>query len=317
MALVPAFVGSISNVARAGSEVQTTPPYLDLSVSVSQALSSQSIVSDPWGCSVSGAIAQKVAVGSQIRICRSSDLCAVYTVTEKRSNDGANVIRLGKSGRQRLGTSDSGFSATLRQALATSKMTDSQAKSSGEFVERIQDSGNHQGLVVLAPHGGAIEINTDLQALRVADKLSGGDVSTWCCKGWKNGGGAYDRWHVTSTAISPQSFPGLAKLSQRSYAYSVAFHGMSAAGVVIGGAGPSQLKQMVRQAISAALGGAAGPVTIATKGSALGGTSPDNVSNWLTAGGSGGIQLEQSNLVRTKYWRDVADAVASVYASLL
>jgi phage replication-related protein YjqB (UPF0714/DUF867 family) len=317
MALVPAFVGTVGKVARASSEVQTTPPWLNLPVHVLPALTSQSLISDPWGCSVSGAIAQDVEIGSQIRVCRSSDHCAVYTVTEKRANDSADVIRLGKSGRQRLGTSDSGFSATLRQALATSKMTDSQAKSSGEFVERIQDTGNHQGLVVLAPHGGAIEINTDLQALRVADRLSGADVSTWCCKGWKPGGGAYDRWHVTSTEINPQSFPGLAKLAQRSYAYSVAFHGMGASGVLIGGAGPSQLKHMLRQAISAALGGAAGPVTIAKQGSALGGTSPDNVGNWLTAGGAGGIQLEQSNLVRTKYWRDVADAVASVYAGRL
>lgn len=285
---------------------------------VSSALKSQSgLIGDRWACSVSEAIADEVGLGAQVRICRDADHCAVYTVTEIRAGDPADMLRLGKTGRERLGTSASGYAATLRQALATKVMSESKAKSAGEFVERICDDGKHQGLLVLAPHGGSIEINTDRQARRVGDVLAGADVSTWCCNGYKQGGGAFDRWHVTSTLINTTSFPGLAQVTQRDYAYSVAFHGMSASGVLIGGSGPMQLKQQVKQEIEAALGGDAGPVTIAKSGQSLGGTAADNVTNWVTAGGAGGIQIEQSYKIRSEYWQDVADAVACVFAKMV
>lgn len=306
----------IPTLALAG-ETQTMPVHLAVPVEISPALQSQSLIGDSEACSISSAIADKVGLGAQIRICRNQDHCAVYTIREIRKNDPADMIRLSKVARERLGTSQTGFVATVRQALATELMTDAQAQDASEFLERIEDSGNHQGLLVLAPHGGVIELNTDRQARRVAAKLSGGDVSTWCCKGWKVGGGAHARWHITSTAINPKSFPGLASITTRDFAYAVAFHGMSGSGVLIGGAGPSDLKQLLRTEIAAALGGAAGPVKIAGKGDALSGTSAKNIVNWVTAGGSGGIQLEQSYDVRSKHWQAVADAVAKVYADLV
>ncbi|HLT40047.1 MAG TPA: poly-gamma-glutamate hydrolase family protein [Enhygromyxa sp.] len=301
-------------MALAGSETQSIPKYLSIPVEVGPALKSQSILNDRWACSVSSAIAGDIGLGAQIRVCRNDSSCAIYTVTEVRKNDAQDMIRLGKVARQRLGTTSTGFSATLRQALATEAMSDDQAKNASEFVERIEDSGGHQGLLVMAPHGGAIELNTDRQARRVAQKLSGADVSTWCCKGYKSGGGAWDRWHVTSTAIHPKSFPGLASVSQRDFAYAVAFHGMSAAGVLIGGGGSHQLKKLLQQEIKAAIGG---QVTIAGQGNSLGGSSPNNVVNWVTAGGAGGIQIEQSYEIRSKHWQAVADAVAKVYAGLV
>lgn len=308
---------SCANVALAGTEKQTIPSYFSIPVEIGAALGSQSIIGDPWACSVSAEIADQIGFGAQIRICRGGDHCAVYTITEVRESDPEDTIRLGKSARERLGTTSKSFDGIVRPALATEQLSDSEAKDADEFVERIQDSGNHQGLVVIAPHGGAIELNTDRQARRVADLLSGADVSTWCCNGWKKSGGAWDRWHVTSTLISPQSFPGLAALSKRDFAYAVAFHGMKDDGVLIGGAGPKQLKNMLRSEIKAALGGGAGPVTIASSGNEKGGASSDNVTNWLTAGYGGGIQIEQSLNVRKNYWKDVAAAVASVYSGLV
>ncbi|MFO7563760.1 MAG: poly-gamma-glutamate hydrolase family protein [Enhygromyxa sp.] len=303
-------------MALAGAETQTLPAKFSIPAEVSAALQSQKLINDRWACSVSSAIGSKVGLGAQIRVCRNNDNCAIYTVTEIRPDDPSKTIRLSKSARERLGTSSSGFSVTLRPALATESMSDAEAKSAGEFVERIEDSGNHQGLLVMAPHGGAIELNTERQTRRVAAKLSGADVSTWCCNGWKNGGGAWDRWHVTSTLISPKSFPGLASVCKRDFAYALAFHGMSASGVLIGGAGPQELKQLLQQEIQAALGGAAGPVKT-TNGGKLSGTSSKNVVNWVTAGGGGGIQIEQSYEIRSKHWQAVADAVAKVYAGLV
>lgn len=311
------FASTCGNVALAGNESQTVPQPFSIPVEISGALKSQSIVGDRWACSISGDIAELVGLGEQIRICRNNQDCAAYTVTEIREGDGSDQVRLGKSGRERLGTSATGFDAILRPVLATKQLSDKSAKSASEFIESIEDSGNHQGLLVMAPHGGGIEINTDRQARRVTDLLSGSDVSSWCCKGWKNGGGSWDRWHITSTMISPKSFPGLAKVTKRDYAYAVAFHGMKDSGVLIGGRGPQQLKDLLRQQIKAALGGNAGPVTIASKNSDKGGRSLSNVCNWVTAGGSGGIQIEQSSKVRDKYWKDVSDAVASVFSGLV
>ena len=59
-------------------------------------------------------------------------------------------------------------------------------------------------LVVLAPHGGDIEPHTDDQAELVAAATG---CSSWRCKGWRPGGGAHERWHITSTDIDPGSFP--------------------------------------------------------------------------------------------------------------
>jgi phage replication-related protein YjqB (UPF0714/DUF867 family) len=45
----------------------------------------------------------------------------------------------------------------------------------------------------------------------------------------------------------------------------------------------------------------------------LGGTSPRNVVNRLTAGGANGIQIEQSFSARKYHGQTIADAVAGVY----
>jgi hypothetical protein len=50
-------------------------------------------------------------------------------------------------------------------------------------------------VVVLAPHGGAIERHTDTQAERVAAMIGSDRASAWRCRGFRTGAGAFDRWH--------------------------------------------------------------------------------------------------------------------------
>ena len=52
---------------------------------------------------------------------------------------------------------------------------------------------------------------------------------------------------------------------------------------------------------------------IAQPGDELGGSIPLNIVNRLTAGGTGGIQIEQGYAAREGYWQDIGDAVADVY----
>jgi len=59
-------------------------------------------------CSVDGRLLGSVgaALGQQIRIRRTATEYALYTVSERRDEDDTDVVRLGPTGRRRLGTDD-------------------------------------------------------------------------------------------------------------------------------------------------------------------------------------------------------------------
>lgn len=288
------------------------PSVANVAVNVSAALQNQSFKSDDQACSVAKSI-PGVMVGDQVRIVRKDNEYALYTVAERRVGDNAGVVRMGLQARQRVGTANP-FAGALVRPVVASDLTDAQAEAANEFVERLVDDGNNTGMVVIAPHGGIIEVNTDRQAEAVRSALG---CSSWICKGWKAGGGGYSRWHITSTKISPRSFPGLGVIAKRGFAYSIAFHGQSNGGVLIGGAAPLELKQLVRDAILDELSDPDIEVVIADPNDDNSGASPKNVVNWLTADGFGGIQLEQSPTVRNSHWEEVANAVINVYSQLI
>jgi phage replication-related protein YjqB (UPF0714/DUF867 family) len=288
------------------------PVVVNAAVNVTTTLQNQSFKSDEQACSVPKALAG-IMVGDQVRIVRNANEYALYTVASRRIEDNPNTVRMGLAARERLGT-DNPFAGTLIKPVVASGLTDAEAEAADEFVERLVDNGNNTDLVVIAPHGGIIERNTDRQAELVTAELG---CSSWICKGWKAGGGGYDRWHITSTKISPRSFPGLGVIANRGFAYAVAFHGMSAPGILIGGAAPEELKELVQAAILDELSDPNIDVVIAEPGDANSGMSAQNVVNWLTADGFGGIQLEQSPSVRNEHWQEVAHAVINVYSQLI
>jgi phage replication-related protein YjqB (UPF0714/DUF867 family) len=282
-----------------------------VAVDVEKTVQGQSFSGDEYACSVAESMLG-VQVGDQIRLTRNGEHYALYNVAELRGSDDSNVVRMGTKARERLGTSDE-FSGDLAKPVPAVGLTDAQAEASDEFVERLVDDGSYDGLVVIAPHGGMIERNTCQQAEAVAAALS---CSSWICKGYKAGGGSYSRWHITATKISPRSFPRLKVIAKRGFAYSVAFHGMSASGILIGGAAPQQLKEMLKSELLQTLSDDI-QVKIAMPGDANSGTSKKNVVNWLTAGGLGGVQIEQSMDVRVNHWEEVAEAVSNVYSQLI
>ena len=286
---------------------------------VKKALSDQTdLIEDPEHCSADPDKLKTIgrAIGQQIRIKRSSSQYALYTVSEPRQESPDNVVRMGAVGRRRLGTSYE-FAATVYAQVPNPTLTEVEAEVRSEFVERLADNGTHKGLIAIAPHGGQIEPYTDRQAERVAQQLSAKGVSLWRCKGWKQGGGAHERWHITSTDIHPASFPKLGRVISRGFGYAVAFHGFGGTGVLIGGRAPDSLKREIELAIERALTGSGIAVSIAQPGDDLSGSSSRNIVNRLTAGGVGGIQIEQSFSAREGYGQAIADAIAGVYASKL
>ena len=158
-----------------------------------------------------------------MRVKRNNDIYALYTVSEVRTENADNVVRMGLTGRRRLGT-DEEFDAEFDSQVVHPTMSDEDAEKHGEFIERLHDDGRHTGLMVIAPHGGDIEVHTDDQAQRVACCLADTAVSYWLCKGY-HARGAEKTWHITSVDIDPGSFPLLNSVFSRRFAHAVAFHG--------------------------------------------------------------------------------------------
>ena len=232
-------------------------------------------------------------------------------MSEVRTENADNVVRMGLTGRQRLDT-DEEFDAEFDSQVVHPTMSEKEAEENGEFIERLHDDGQHTGLIVIAPHGGDIEAHTDDQAQRVASCLTDTAVSYWLCKGY-HARGAEKTWHITSIDIHPGSFPMRNSVFSRRFTDAVAFHGFERDEILVGGAASAALKVEIASAIEKAVAGSNIPGRIACPDDVFGGDDPDNIVNRLTVGGANGIQIEQSLGARTEHWADIAEAVASVY----
>ncbi|GGG15564.1 hypothetical protein GCM10007304_32070 [Rhodococcoides trifolii] len=202
--------------------------------------------------------------------------------------------------------------ALLDSCCTASSLTDDEARAQLEMVERIVDDGHRRSLIAIAPHGGDIEPTTDAQAERLAAVL--GNASAWSARAWSPTA-AFARWHVPSTRLSPDCFPILKPLMDRGFERTVAFHGCSFDGVVVGGTLPSTVRRAVAQAVTAVVGPFGFPVVLAEPESRYSGRDPRNIVNRLCAGDEGSLQLEQGLRVRARFWREIADAVASTLAT--
>jgi phage replication-related protein YjqB (UPF0714/DUF867 family) len=271
-------------------------------------------LSEPQHCSVSLELGDGLELRDQVRIQRTPSEVAIYTVVEIRDELDPTTVRMPAGGLARLGTHAS-FVADLDTVVTRSHLTDAQATSQSEFVERLVDDGAHAGLLVAAAHGGKMEAYTDLQAERVAANLPG--VSAWICKGWRSPSGAFDRWHIPSSELSPNSFPGLAAIADRGFGYALSFHGMSSPGISIGGRAPIELREHLRDVIIAAIADPELVVTVSGDDGPLVGVGSRNFVNWLTSGGQHGIQIEQGYAARTQYWAQIADAISTVLGPLV
>jgi phage replication-related protein YjqB (UPF0714/DUF867 family) len=267
-------------------------------------------------------------VGRQAIIRRDVDTFALYTLTDAQVETSANTVRMGRGGRGRLdGEEERQFCARLDSVAVDPAATEEEARR-GEKLLELFDDGHRQGLIVLAPHGGDIEPFTDDQAEHVRNLLCDLGVSSWRCQGWRPGGGASDRWHITSTDISTASFPRLAIAAARGFHHAVSFHGFVEEGrpdILIGGAAPDPLKRVVRAVIAYAVAGTGLRVEIAATDDPLGGADEANVVNRLTIDKHNGIQIEQQPSARTgtipgsntPRWEAIATAVADVYRVVL
>ena len=288
-----------------------------LQVNVKHAFDKQAILDKQEHLSIDAALHPSLSLGDQCRIILSDDDFALYTVGEVRNEVLNKRVRMGPEARERLGINSIAASAVLDTRVVAANLSDEEAKAQGEFVERLVDDGVSDGFVVIAPHGGSIEPGTDQQAELVQAMLAAKGASSWICKGYKPGGGAYTRWHITSTDLSPNSFPGLDQIADRGFTYAVTFHGQKANFVLVGGGAPKELRELIRDAIADAIEGSGIDVEVAEPGDSNAGFSAENIVNWMTADGLGGVQIEQCMEARKEYGLDIAAAVAGVFEDLL
>ncbi|MDF0668722.1 MAG: poly-gamma-glutamate hydrolase family protein [Nitrospira sp.] len=253
-------------------------------------------------------------LGHQVRIKRNNDEYGLYTVSEVRQESPDNIVRMGEGGLARLDMND-GSDATLDPQVPRPTLDDSEAEDKGEFVERLDDNGWHNGLIAIAPHGGDIEPLTDGQAEHLASQLAAKGVSSWRCRGWHRKG-AFKHWHIN---IHEACFPLLNSVISRGFKYAVAFHGIEddvSDDILIGGLAPDALKEKIKEAIEGVVGSVF-RVHITTPDDQFGGDDKRNIVNRLTAGGANGVQIEQKEAPREEKGLAIAEAVAKVYASKL
>jgi phage replication-related protein YjqB (UPF0714/DUF867 family) len=204
----------------------------------------------------------------------------------------------------------------VKAQLTAEGLNAKQAEEYGDFIEELSDKDQNQKLVVIAPHGGEIEINTDKQAEIFGKEFSAEDVSLWICKGFDKGDkSAYERWHITATQINENSFPKLNTIYRRHFKYAIAFHGWTEDHICVGGSKnqtPPDLKVRVKNAIQEALLANGSDIRVYASDTPEGcpggfnGDSEDNIVNRL---GINGIQIEQCIVARKQYYAYIAKAV--------
>lgn len=162
------------------------------------------------------------------------------------------------------------------------------------------------GIIATAPHGGDIEQNTDRQARLLAEEIG---CDFWVVEG--EGPNAFDKWHITSSEISPREFPKLSRAMSNDYYRGVSFHGFSGDEIVVGGT----CDLSVRESVASELAPhgqtiVAGPGSGSSGYSDVDGSAPENFINRLTDG-VGGIQIEQPLSIRENSWQEVVEDIAS------
>lgn len=157
-----------------------------------------------------------------------------------------------------------------------------------------------------APHGGDIEKNTDKQAKLLAEEIG---CDFWVVEG--EGPDAFDKWHITSSEISPREFPKLSRAMSNNYYRGVSFHGFSGNEIVVGGTCDLGVRESVASELSArGQTVVAGPGAGSNGYSDVDGSAPENFINRLTDG-VGGIQIEQPLNIRENSWQGVVEDIVS------
>ncbi|MCP4602102.1 MAG: hypothetical protein GY847_16565 [Proteobacteria bacterium] len=236
--------------------------------------------------------------------------------------------RMGPEARARIGIDVGEYviidPVVVDESLDLSGVGDPCDMVSNELVECLNNNPADDNLVLLAPHGGNIELKTE-DVLRETLNLFP-DATAWRALGNKSGGGAFDTYHITSTDIDDStatdahthnSFPLLRTVADRGFQHAISFHGCGSSctdKIKVGGRDDT-LKQRIVDTIQAEFDQALVTMDVELVSSGdYAGTSEDNFVNWITEDGDSGIQLEMSSKARD-YPELIAAGLSAVFVS--
>jgi aromatic ring-cleaving dioxygenase len=264
-------------------------------------------------CSLRSDVAAELEceAGQQLRLhpVGEPDRAAAYTIHEIHT--GTPAVRIAKAGRERVGAAGP-FEAVIDTTVPRSgKMLYSQIWERDDVWEGLWDEGQDH-LIVCAPHG-YIESNT-AQAAGIVRKHLGPDrASGWFVRAF--GEDAFDRWHITSTELSPAAYPGLSVVANRGFSHALSFHVHNESEIEVGGRASQAFRDRVAARIHEVIDRKREVVTDYEQMKHRG-NSEENLVNWLTDNNDG-VQIELTPVIARNYRKRIARAIADLYDGIL
>lgn len=191
---------------------------------------------------------------------------------------------------------------------------DAAAQAAGQYYEFIDDDEENDDTIVIAPHGGNIELETDEWAaeFKIALDAANRPTSVWGGRGYGLGGHApYDRHHISTIDIDERLNPLLATVYSRGWARCISLHGQSGEGHLDLGCDSTE-NAFVDSIVSAlnAHPALAGIVAVRTDNTDIAGSDNHNLMNRLAPHA---VQVESTLDVRQD--EDMRAAVCEVFAT--
>lgn len=173
----------------------------------------------------------------------------------------------------------------------------------GTFTEFLYNTEN--SIILLAPHGGQVEPNTDTEAMIIGQYIEG--ASIWGTRGIVDGGydDAYNRWHTSSKTDPLHAFPLYQQLQQHNYQCSISFHVMSEDGIIIGGRAPKAVRESLQKVLEKYF--PTEDIRLGVKGGPRAGMNPHNFVNNLSS--SNPIHIEQSTDIAMNHPKKFSRAI--------
>lgn len=204
---------------------------------------------------------------------------------------------------------------TLTAYVPSSGVSDATAQSGGLYYEYQNDNGSNTNTIVISPHGGLIEQDTDTLAdeMKVALDAVGKTTSIWGGRGYGiNGQTSYNAHHISTVDIDPRLNAILLPISGRVWSRGIGLHGQSTTSRIDLGC-PAAQNTFVDSLVTAlqakpALSG----ITIArTEDSEIQGTNLNNLGNRLAP--THYVQVEMGLDVRNSV--SMRAAITQVFAT--
>lgn len=255
------------------------------------------------------------AIRNQVILTMGGYQCPV-TVEILEAQTAIATVRIGVEALARFPGVSLPTTATLTAYAPSTGVSDATAQASGLYYEYSSDNGSNANTILIAPHAGNIEINTDVWAAEMKTALDAVSktCSIWGGKGYGAGSqSSYDRHHISTVDTDQRLNPVLLGLYSRGWARCIAVHGQSGSARIDIGC-PTAVNAFADTLVSdmqaSPLIGGAGVTVARSDDTEIAGSDDHNLCNRLAPHS---IQIEATLDVRQS--ATIRGAVNSIFAT--